>query len=111
MPAPLYADLTQQEKDILDNGVTLLRAAMGEHARMWNHVQAISEDSNMLAIATGLNAGEVIPNASGLAGAADLTQQEVVDIYTFLNGVQNTNDDATFRARATKAAGIDNTIG
>jgi len=107
----LYADLSAADKAIVQNTANLLRAEAGLLARMFNRVKAIADDTNATGLVTGLDAGEVIPNTSGLAGADDLTRAEVVALYTLLNGIRTTNDTAQNRAAIGKAAGINATLG
>lgn len=107
----LYSELGPTDKAIVDNTANLLRAAAGELAKIFNHVKAIADDSNAVALVVGLDASEVIPNTSGLAGADDLTQTEVVALYTVLDGARQTYDTAPNRAAWSKAAGINALLG
>jgi hypothetical protein len=69
-----YNNLTQEQKDKLAVFTTLLRGYYGELARFLD----------------GLDAGAVVPNATGLAGAQALTKEElqaaVADMSALLNG-------------------------
>lgn len=106
-----YNSLNAQDKLIVDNTVNLLRASAGEIARVFNHLVAIAGDSNAVALVTSIDAGEVIPNTSGLAGADELTRTEVVALYTALNAIRTANDTAPNRAAWSKAAGINGMLG
>lgn len=115
-----YASLTDEQKNILQNMTNLLRSWAGETGRTNNHGEAINDDYNAQTsvILTSLDAGEVIPNTSGLAGAASLTKEEVT---TLVSHVQNMQADmsthtsgfntAALRQAWTKAAGAANMIG
>src|SRR5687767_10145766 len=94
----LYNDLNAQDKAIVQNTVNLVRGAASEMAQIFNHLKAIADDSNAVGLVTGLDAGEVIPNTSGLAGSDELTRSEVVTLYNLLNGIRTTNDTAPNRA-------------
>lgn len=106
-----YSSLNAQDKLIVDNTVNLLRASAGEIARVFNHLVAIAADTNAVALVTSLDAGEVIPNTSGLAGSDELTRTEVVALYTALNAIRTANDTAGNRAAWSKAAGINGMLG
>jgi hypothetical protein len=115
-----YASLTTEEKNILQNMTNMLRGWAGEQARTNNHAEVINDDYNaqVVTLLTSLDAGEVIPNTSGLAGAASLTKEEVT---TLVSHVQNILTDmsthtsgfntTTLRQAWTKAAGAANLIG
>lgn len=107
----LYSELSAQDQAIVQNTVNLLRSGAGEIARVFNHLKAIADDANAVALVTSLDASEVIPNESGLAGADDLTRTEVVALYTALNSIRTTNDTAQNRAAWSKAAGINGMLG
>lgn len=101
-----YASLSTTDKAIVDNTTNLLRASAGELARILNRIKAITDDTNATGLVTSLDNGQVIPNTSGLAGADDLTKEEVVSLYTLLNGIKTTYDTTQNRAALSKAAGI-----
>ena len=101
-----YAELSAEDRAIVDNTVNMIRASAGEMARAWNRLKAIADDSNATALVTSIDAGETIPNTSGLAGADDMTRSELVAVWTVLNGIRTTNDTAPNRAAFSKAAGV-----
>lgn len=115
-----YDSLTQEQKDLLANFTNLARSWAGEQGRTNNHADAVdtSWNANISAIVTSLDAGEVIPNASGLKGAQSLTKEEVT---TLVSHMQNMLSDmsshtagfntAALRQVWSKAAGPDNLIG
>ena len=106
-----YASLSNQDKSVVQNAVNLVRAGAGEMARVFNHLLAIANDTNAVALITSIDPDESIPNTSGLAGADDVTRTEIVTLYNLLNGIRTVNDDASFRAQASKAAGINALLG
>lgn len=101
-----YAELSAADQAIVQNTVNLIRAAAGERARAWNRQKAVADDDNAIALVTSIDAGETIPNTSGLAGADDMTRAELVAIWNTLEADRTANDDATNRAAFSKAAGI-----
>lgn len=106
-----YASLSDQDKAVVQNTVNLIRAAAGAVAKTWNQLKAIADDSNATGLVTSIDASEVIPNSSGLAGSDDMTRTEVVNLYNLLNGIRTTNDTAANRAAMSKAAGINALLG
>lgn len=106
-----YASLSDADKAVVQNTVNLIRAGAGELARIFNHVTAIANDTNAVALVTSVDAGDTIPNTSGLAGADDMTRTELVAVYNVLNNARTSIDTAGFRAQASKAAGINALLG
>lgn len=106
-----YDSLSTPDKAVVQNTTSLIRAACGEMARIWNRIKAIADDSNAVALVTSIDAGETIPNTSGLAGADDITRAELVTVYNLINGIRTTHDTAPNRAAMSKAAGINAMLG
>ncbi|HEX9768430.1 MAG TPA: hypothetical protein VGA50_04565 [Kiloniellales bacterium] len=106
-----YDSLSASDKAVVQNTVNLVRAGAGEIAKVFNHLKAIADDSNAVNLVLSIDIGQTIPNTSGLAGADDLTRTEVVDLFNLINGIRTTNDNASFRAAASKAAGINALLG
>lgn len=102
----LYNDLSAQDKAVVQNTVNLVRASIGSLGKGWNVIAAIAADTNAVGLITGLTAGEVIPNSSGLAGADDMTREEVIAAYNLLKVIRDAHDTAPNRAAMSKAAGI-----
>lgn len=102
----LYSELTPQDQAVVQNTVNLVRASVGEMARIWNKIKGIADDTNAIALVSSVDAGDTIPNTSSLAGADDMTRTEVVAMYNLLNGIRTTHDTAPNRAAMSKAAGI-----
>jgi hypothetical protein len=84
----------------------MVRASAGERARAWNRQKSIADDTNAIALLTSIDAGDTVPNTSGLAGADDMTRSELVAVWNLLELDRTANDDATNRAAMSKAAGI-----
>lgn len=105
-----FASLNPIDQAIVINTVNLLRASAGELARAINRIKAIADDTNATGLVTSLDANEVVPNTSGLAGADELTRTEAVNLFNLLNGIRTTNDTAPNRALMSKAAGINGMI-
>ena len=107
----LYSELSASDKAVVQNVVNMIRSTIGEKARGWNHVKAIADDTNAVNLVLSIDAGDTIPNTSGLAGADDLTRAEVVTLYTLINTDRTNNDTAPNRASMSKAAGINALLG
>ena len=106
-----YAALSEPDKAVVQNTVNLVRSAAGSVAKTWNQMKAIADDANAVALITSIDAGDTIPNTSGLSGADELTRNEVVALYTLLNLIHTTNDTTNNRAAMSKAAGINAMLG
>jgi len=115
-----YASLTQEQKDILQASTNLVRAWSGEQARTNNHADAINNDYNAQTITIGnlLDAGEIIPNTSGLSGAASLTIEEYTTLISHIQNILLNMSSHTagfntafLRQAWTKAVGAENMIG
>ena len=104
-----YQSLTDEQKAIL--------AAWERNARGWTNSLArlLIEAKQLIAaadatggprdIVTSLDPGEVVPNSSGLAGAHDLTKQELAEVVALLDEVIANNDNDPDRQLMAQAAG------
>lgn len=115
-----YADLTTEQQNILQDMINLCRAWAGEQARVNNHGEAINTAYNaQVSTILGLVDGaEVIPNVSGLGGAASLTKNEVITLVSHIQNIQTDMSSHTngFNTEALRqvwsmAAGAVNLIG
>ncbi len=108
-----YAELTVEQQAIIQNFVGLLRAWTGEQGRTNNHGDVLNTDYNAQssAILASLDAGEVIPNTSGLAGAASLVKEDVVSMVAHVQGILTGYNTAAHRQLWVRAAGAGNLIG
>ncbi len=107
----LYVDLSKGDKGILE--------AWDRNMRGWINqiisrgiVEARALQASLDAsggagdILDGLDAGQIVPNTGGLAGAHDLTKEQWMTLRTTgLNGFLTTYDTTVVRELAAKAAG------
>jgi len=105
-----YASLSDSDKSVVQNTIQLIRSVSGSTGRAFNTMQAIADDTNAIALITSIDAGETIPNQSGLAGADDMTRAELVAVWTTLNAMKTTYDTPTNRAAWSKACGATNLL-
>lgn len=108
-----YASLTPEQKDIVAGLTVQLRAFAGEFAKTNVKAQVLVDDwnSQVQAIVSSLDAGEVIPNLSGLAGAASVTKEELTSLVaTSLVNLLGTYNTAAARQLYVKLAGPSNVI-
>lgn len=85
-----YDSLTQANKDKLNFFVTQLRAEYGGLARFLDGVDDLKVHyaaQAIGAIISSLDAGAVVPNMSGLAGAGDLTKEQLQTAVTDMNSL------------------------
>ncbi len=106
-----YTDLSAAEKEVL--------AVWERNVRGWIHtiiskgiVQARALDASMQApggagsLLDSLDAGEIIPNSSGIQGGLDLTKEQWLVLRSIgLGGFLNTYDTTAVRQVAATAAG------
>jgi hypothetical protein len=107
-----YADLTPQDKQALDNYLQFARPLMGELARMMNKFGAINSDwtNGAQAIVATLDANAAVPNSTGLAGANELTKEDIEAVATLIGQAITAYENQTNRDRWAKSAGAVNTI-
>jgi hypothetical protein len=108
-----YADLTVEQKQQLQAFVQLLRPWSGEQARVNNHGDVVNTAYNAgaSAILDLLDAADLVPNESGLAGAISLTKAELVSITSHVQNVLTNYNTSAHRQLWSKAAGAANLIG
>lgn len=110
-----FDGLTAEQKAQLQSMVNeLLRPAMGELARVCNHLAAL--DTNYNALGSGILAllddnDVVVTNESGLAGAASLTKGDIITMVAYAQGVLTNYNTTGHRQNFAKAAGAANLIG
>lgn len=107
-----YASLTQEQKDKLAFFTTQLRGEYGQLARFLDGVDDLSVHytaQGIAAIITSLDAGAVIPNASGLAGSASLTKEQLQTAVTDMGALLTTYFTAAKRQGYDLMAGPVNT--
>lgn len=115
-----FLDLTGDQKRAVKELASLTRATAGEIAKLANHCRAITAGyvGNVESILALLQAGDVIPNESGLGNAQDLTKAELVTLIGYCITLSETGDGASgsyntnyHRGLYAKAAGPANLIG
>lgn len=109
-----YAELTAEQKDVLQTFTNLVRSWAGEQARVNNHAQAINTmyNAQIQAILVSLDDNSIIPNTSGLAGSQGLdSDAELVTIVSHLQGILTNYNTSDHRGLWVKAAGASNLIG
>ena len=106
-----YASLSDSDKAVVQNTVQLIRGMTGSFARNFNTLAAIAADTNAINLILSVDAGDTIPNESGLAGADDMTRAEIAGVYQDFVTMKSTHDDAAARAEWSKAAGINALLG
>lgn len=107
-----YNDLTANEKLAVQELAQFVRASVGELARLASKGRAIANyySGNVEVILSELASSDLIPNESDLAGAQDLTKEQLVNLTGYLmtfsdmtdgaNGSYNTNYHRGLYARA-----------
>ena len=108
---PTYDQLSVSDKAVVQSTVQLIRAVCGSTGRGFNSLKAIADDTNAIDLILTINAGEIIPNESGLAGADDITRTELVSIWQDLTTMKASHDTPANRAAWSKAAGAPNLLG
>jgi hypothetical protein len=110
-----YDSLTQDEKDKLAFFTTQLRAQYGALARFLDGVDNLRTHytaQSIGAIFTKLDAGAIVPNASGLAGSTTLTKTEWSTAVTDMSALLTAWWDVAAKREAyDKMAGPVNTSG
>lgn len=107
-----YADLTTEHQSTLQASLQLVRPLSGELARLLEKFQAVvaGYSGNVETILSQLQADDVIPNLSSLAGAESLTKEQFVNLVGYMivasatpdgsSGSLNTNYHRSLYARA-----------
>jgi hypothetical protein len=106
-----YDSLSASDKAVVQHTVQLIRETCGSTGRNFNYLEAIEADTNAINLIMSIDAGETIPNQSGLAGADDMTRSEIASIWTDLMTMKTSHDTASNRAAWSKAVGVSNLLG
>ena len=101
--------LSPEDKAILDPFLNDLRSLCGSMSRVAGRARLLNDAylATSQAIIDGLDPGEVVENASGLAGTTDLTKEEILTMAVFLSQVPAMSTDE-MRQLFTKAVGTTN---
>lgn len=108
-----YNSLTTEQKNILQGFLNFTRAWCGEQARCNNHGDVADTDYNaqVSAIISSLDANEVIPNTSGLAGAASVTKEDLISVVSHVQGILTNYNTSAHRQLWITMAGAGNLVG
>jgi hypothetical protein len=101
---PLYADLTTEEQEIVNQATQFIRGFLRQMAASDLDLRMQWLDDNAVPLITSLDAGAVIPNVSGLAGAVDLTKEELTTLRNWINDINT--DIQTNKSVLVKAIGV-----
>jgi len=84
-----YADLSAEQKAQLDSWTNDMRALMGDFQRVLNRMSAMRDAywvadgiNDLFSVGGAWADGEVVPNNSGLAGAAVQTKSDFVNMMS-----------------------------
>lgn len=108
------ADLTAEQKNLLQTWLNLVRSWAGEQAKVNNHAAAIDTmySAQIQGILALFDTNEAAPNTSGLAGSQALNVgAEAVTIQSHIQGILAAYNTAGHRELWAKAAGAPNLIG
>jgi hypothetical protein len=108
-----YDSLSVEQKTLVQNFMAMLRSWAGEQARTNNHGDAtntgyLAEAEDIIAL---LDAGAIIPNESGLDGAAGLSKEDVLAIVQHFQFILANYNTSALRQIWARAAGALNLIG
>jgi len=108
-----YQSLTIEQQRLLQSFTNTLRAWAGEQARVNNHGAVLDTDytAQASAIINSLTAGEIIPNTSGLDGAAGIAKEDLISVVAHVQGILAGFNMAGHRQLWVKLAGAHNMIG
>lgn len=108
-----FDELTQAQRVTISDYQVMLRSVSGELARVMNHMAALNTAWNAQVSATValLTNGALTTDASGLAGAAQLSKEEVTNITSYCQGILTSYNTAAHREVISKACGAGNLIG
>jgi hypothetical protein len=104
-----YASLTQEQKDVLAAWERNTRGWFNTIARSLMEARALQAaldaSGGPREIVTSLDVGEEVPNSSGIAGAQNLTKQELAALVALIDGFITDFDVDAVRQNIAKAAG------
>ena len=107
-----YNDLTAEQKQSVQAMCQLVRPLSGELGRLLEKFQAVVAyySGNVESILAALQASDVVPNESGLAGAQNMTKEQLVNLVGYFitlcatpdgsSGSYNTNYHRALYAKA-----------
>jgi len=108
---PQFSDLTSEQQEAIKQFEITARPGSGTLFRFLNKVDIMKPTLGPLkALLGSLDAGAVVPNHSGLAGAQPLTKEQLLAIITVMESLLTGFYTDDLRALATAAAGAQNLI-
>ena len=108
-----FSALTADQQSQLLGFMPVLRAGIAELAKVCNHGARLDQTwtAGIKAIVASLDAGTVIPDTTGLAGAASLTSDDLNAMMTAIEQGLAVLDTAAQQAAYLKAVGAANVNG
>lgn len=101
---PQYSDLTAAQKETVKQGELFVRGFLRELTRRDIDLKLQWFTDNAAPILAALDAGAVIPNTSGLAGAQDLTKEQLTALKNWIASISA--DIETNKSILVKAIGV-----
>ena len=103
-----YNDLSTEQKQSVDDFMSMLRPWCGEFARVHNHGAACYTQywATISSVMSELQDADVIPNKTGYAGAEGITKAQIGTILAWIGDVATTNSEANRQLMATAAGGM-----
>lgn len=86
-----WASLTQQQQDAAQSMANAVRGLQitWQHLATGGQVVSAAWNGGISDIVNGLDSGEIIPNASGLAGAQGLAKADLINMVGYLIDASN----------------------
>ncbi len=103
-----WAELTDEQRDIYTTFERNLRGVMGQFQRICNDFRILDNTYNaqVQGILTSLDDNTIVPNTSGLAGAASLdSDAEMVTLVSYLQGILTNYNTIPHQQIIDKASG------
>lgn len=106
----LYADITPEQRAIIEAWERNTRGALNTLARLINEFRqlraAADASGGPREIVTSLDVGQEVPNTSGLAGAHNLSKAEWASLLGVIDDVLLNYDTAAIRQILSKSSGV-----
>jgi len=102
-----YQDLTIEERQILDDFMTMLRPWCGEFARLHNKGAAIYTQywASISSIVNQIQDSDLVPNKTGNSGAVGVTKSEIGTILAWIESIATLNSEQNRQLMAKSAGG------
>ena len=108
-----FASLTPTQQALVTSYLSqYLRPGISAFAQQVLRMAAIDVvwQNTVLPLVTSLDAGAAIPDVTGLAAAAPMVREEVLNMMTLVEAMLSTHNSAAARTAYTKAGGINAVI-